>query len=1355
MADGLISRIFSDLEAHNNLNPQSPISQLTLLDLQSLLNPKNQTQTLNFNDDDDIDDSPQIHPLWDELSSHGLSLSSLITPISSAMDAGTPSLSLLASTVYLSLFLSPNAPVFSLFTPMSFLSLLHSIRLSLKCGKAGSSPSLPGNRRKGGRGKRGRVNNSNEGDDDNDDGGGSGGGERLRDEFDIKMLLSVLDKLGIVLHLVHLGRFPDSLKSLVQTVVEVPVLGIDLCGNNSGNCKKLCDFCAGILREVLRPEHGEQEKTAAEVLKFLSPLILSTKSHARNFALLFVKNEMMKMAKDSSSLKKSIVNLPRYLVQKAPEKSDARTLAVDSVMDIVKSMELCDQIGFVDYVVKMAQGKSHLRYLAVDLISKLIMSLQFHSDPESDGEEESWKSRCLVALIQRCSDSVVGIRARALSSLAQLVGSASGDERDRMVLKKALGFGDGQEGGANDLLKKRCIDEKAAVRKAALMLITKLTALGGSSLDPDILKLMGMTCSDPLVSIRKAAISALSEAFRTFSDRSVIVEWLHSVPRLITDSETSIQEECESLFMELVLDRVSRAGSALSSDVSAVHNSKSSTRNFEKELAAMYPEGVMDLLSEISNGEVTPWVKKICISLGKKRRLKPKIATALQNIIKTSESLWLLHSMPIENWTAPPGAWLLLSAVSSFLPKAVDWEFLYHHWKLLDKDRVTDDPKSCTVEDIMHDTVDGMESNSVGWAGDRVLLLQTISNVSVELSTEPAAQLAHDLLKRVERFNMHSTEVNAHVKALKTLCKRKAMSPEEADALVTKSADQVFGKASHAIDMYLSEEQQTNKENDLFTPPRTCAKKGKREATSSSLLVQATTAVYTIGSLVIICPSLDVKAFVPVLHSMITSGTHEPRSNKLPGSTISIKEKAPCLYIQAWLTMGKICLADGKLAKRYIPLFIQELEKSDSAALRNNILVIMADFCVRYTALVDCYIAKITKCLRDSCELVRRQTFILLSRLLQTDYVKWRGVLFLRFLLSLVDESEKIRQLADFLFGNILKAKAPLLAYNSFVEAVFVLNDCHAHVANNKSQSSRTESRLFSIRGNDEMSRSRRMHIYVSLLKQMAPEHLLATFAKICAEILAAVSDGVLSVDNVNGQSVLQDAFRILTCKEIRLPSNRVSTADSAEMDEEGTDGGAASTAAARGRAITQAVKKGLIQNTIPIFIELKRLLENKNSPLIGSLMDCLRMLLKDYKNEIEEILVADKQLQKELIYDMQKYDSVKAKSTAAEAIATMQRSHYANTPGAPDATNEKTKLSKKLHSNVKVASAMADVAAATVAKSVLKEVNEGTSTPPLSLLKLPRLRTSEKAGLTKGHKSAAILESLRKRQTFDFDEEN
>ena len=213
--------------------------------------------------------------------------------------------------------------------------------------------------------------------------------------------------------------------------------------------------------------------------------------------------------------------------------------------------------------------------------------------------------------------------------------------------------------------------------------------------------------------------------------------------------------------MELVIDKVSVAGSRASIDASIVPNSITSTRNFEKYLEEMYPGGVMVLLREMCEGEIIPWVKKICTSLGKKRRFRPRIATALQNIIRTSEALWLSHSLPIENWAAPPGAWLLLSEVSTFLPKAVEWEFLYHHWKLLDKDGSTDGFKSQSDDGIMHSPVDGMESNSVYWAGDRVLLLQTISNVSVELSPEPAAQLAHDLFKRIEGFNMHSTEVHS------------------------------------------------------------------------------------------------------------------------------------------------------------------------------------------------------------------------------------------------------------------------------------------------------------------------------------------------------------------------------------------------------------------------------------------------------------------------------------------------------------------------------------------------------------------------------------------------------------------
>ncbi|RDX62737.1 Condensin-2 complex subunit D3, partial [Mucuna pruriens] len=1329
-----VSRIVSELEDLRG-NPQPPpLSEQTLTDLQLLLN-------------DSLSEA-----LYDELSSKALSPSALVPPMASAMDSSPSHHSLLASDVFLSLLLSQNAPVFTLFTPISFLSFLRSLRRSCKARTQQSPAQDTSQNRKRKRANRARA-KAPQNDDDSAD-------------ADPRVLLRVLEKLVRVMGLIHLDRFPETLKSLIQTVTEIPVTALDACGN-AAQYSKLLSLCSRVLSEVLKPEHGEPSNTAAEVLKSLFSLVLMPKSQARTFALGFVTS----LGGQCDGVKRALVNFPRYLAKKAPEKAEPRALAVDSIMEVVRVMEVEDQIAFVKYVVQMAQGKSNLRLLAVDLILNLVTSLKnplgLDSESEVSEASEAWGVWCLEALVKRCSDVSAAIRARALSNLAQLVGFLSRGARTSVVLREFMGFGkvgDGNgEGGINDMLRRRCMDDKAAVRKAAILLVTNLTALLGGAIDEVVLKTIGMACSDPLISMRKAAVAALSEAFRTFSAETVITEWLHSVPRLITDNESSIQEECENMFQELVLDRIARAATATSSFSESTSNRKMKGKGIDKEMEMLFPNGILYLLREICNGEVSPWVKKICTNLGKKKRMTHKIVMALQNIIKASESIWLSHSMSIEKWTAPPGAWFLLSEVSTFLSKAVDWEFLHHHWQLLDKHEVEGEIKSPFIQRNAFAEEENTECNPVDWASDRVFLLQTISNVSVELPPEPAADLAHNLLKRVEAFNMHSTEVDAHLKALKTLCKRKASNFEESDALVLKWVHHVLSRASKIIERFISKNSEQNAEGSFFTPSRSRTRKGRKSVAMSKSLSKAVTAIYTVGSLVIVCQSADMSDVVPLLHTIITSGSSGPKLNTLPGPATSLQQEAPSFYIQGWLAMGKLCLADGNLAKNYIPLFVQELEKSKSAALRNNIVVMMADFCVRYTALVDCYITKITRCLLDPCELVRRQTFILLSRLLQRDYVKWRGVLFLRFLLSLVDESEKIRQLADFLFGNILKGlklhlvKSPLLAYNSFVEAVFVLNDCHAHNGHRESHGSRMESQLFSIRGTDEKSRSKRMHIYVSLLKQMAPEHLLATFAKLCAEILAAASDGMLNIEDATGQSVLQDAFQILVCKEIRIPSTRVSS-ESADVEEEGGENGSA----ARGKAITQAVKKGLIQNTVPIFIELKRLLETKNSPLIGSLMECLRILLKDYKNEIDDILVADKQLQKELIYDIHKYEAAKAKATVAEAVGTKPKS---GSNQSPDVSKNLTKTqgqtvgqseySNRLPSDSRVASAMADAAAAATARSVLREINKGTGTPPLSSLSVPKVKSCTGLRNSKDVKRMDVIQSLKKKQSFDSDEEN
>lgn len=235
-----------------------------------------------------------------------------------------------------------------------------------------------------------------------------------------------------------------------------------------------------------------------------------------------------------------------------------------------------------------------------------------------------------------------------------------------------------------------------------------------------------------------ASFGLVFQVYRRFPDGRVICEWLHAVPALIVDNETSIQEECETLFLELVLDRISRAGKVNLGGNATV-------------LESLLPEGVLDLLKGICDGEVAPCVRKICANLGKKKKLKTSIASSLQDVITASESLWLRNSMPIEMWIAPPGAWQLLSEVSLFTPKAVGWEFLHHQWQLLDKVKHKEEGE----------VLDRGELNSISWARDRVSLLQTISNISLELPVGPAVDLAGKLFNRIQNFNMHMSEVTA------------------------------------------------------------------------------------------------------------------------------------------------------------------------------------------------------------------------------------------------------------------------------------------------------------------------------------------------------------------------------------------------------------------------------------------------------------------------------------------------------------------------------------------------------------------------------------------------------------------
>lgn len=117
-----------------------------------------------------------------------------------------------------------------------------------------------------------------------------------------------------------------------------------------------------------------------------------------------------------------------------------------------------------------------------------------------------------------------------------------------------------------------------------------------------------------------------------------------------------------------------------------------------------------------------------------------------------------------------------------------------------------------------------------------------------------------------------------------------------------------------------------------------------------------------------------------------------------------------CIRAHAFITLGKLCLRDVNLAKRCMTVFVRELEAGTDAVITNNVLVIMSDLCRTFSTVVDHYIPALSSCIRHTNAIVRRHTLMIMSSLLQEDYLKWKSSMFFRFLAALADPTQQIRK---------------------------------------------------------------------------------------------------------------------------------------------------------------------------------------------------------------------------------------------------------------------------------------------------------------------------------------------------------
>lgn len=95
-------------------------------------------------------------------------------------------------------------------------------------------------------------------------------------------------------------------------------------------------------------------------------------------------------------------------------------------------------------------------------------------------------------------------------------------------------------------------------------------------------------------------------------------------------------------------------------------------------------------------------------------------------------------------------------------------------------------------------------------------------------------------------------------------------------------------------------------------------------------------------------------------------------------------------------------------------------------------------------------------------------------------------------------------------------------------------------------------------------------------------------------------------------------------------------------------------------------VKRNVIENIVPIVVALKRKLAASKSPLMGNLMKFLRELMKDYKNEIQEILAEDRQLMAEIDFDLKRFEQQEKADANRQSVAPRIDSSMAPPPATP-----------------------------------------------------------------------------------------
>ncbi|NWT61450.1 CNDD3 protein, partial [Erythrocercus mccallii] len=1070
------------------------------------------------------------------------------------------------------------------------------------------------------------------------------------------------------------------------------------------------------LHLLCSPLHGTADKTLRCVFQRLLHVVLMVESRGGSrcealpitSAVTSARSQAMKFISSLvDELKEAVYPVLRILLQhictKVPDKADYRTYAAQALVTLLDKLPCAEFAEFIAWLYKYSLTKVCYRVFALDVALALLELPERNPGSSLSLDHQSLlKHKFLVQVMVfgRCSDKAPVVRSKALSSFAhclEMKAAATSESIQDLLQSSAVRT----VLEANTNTASVTVSAEAVSNHPLKTLPTFKTIELTDSSDTaghdgkEVMAMLRMRAGDEKTNVRKSAL----QVFVSILKQGVVpcaAEELGVLQERCRDPAVSVRKQALHSITELLLSQHSNVlvqKAWLNGVVPVVMDAESSVQ--EKALDCLdqlllqhikpynkfrsddeRQELAWNLLSLLSSEsqELSRYLNKAFLMWSKQNKFSSTFINSVMSHVDTEHSR---------------AAWMLLAKVAGSSPK-LDYSKIIESW----------------------DSVSRQQNTSSGTVGH---VLCVIGHVAKHLPKGSCEGLKENIQSWLKESQCPLEVISPAVETLQKLCQASAAAPEETQELL----NQVCGDLVSTCESYIS---------------NIVLKEDGAGQLQEDLLVRH---LFLLGEAAQLCPAKVGKHIFLVVQSILAScGSKDQlsastESEEMPGSQPLSQFRGsampPVVRAHALITLGKCHPALERGLGVAQPRWGSSAQNPGEKEAQGSLSMVLCDLCVRYTSLGDRYVPNISLCLRDPQPFIRRQTLILLTSLLQEEFVKWKDCLFFRFVSVLVDPNPDIARFAEFCLVHLLLKRNPVMFSQHFIECIFHFNSYEKHQKYNRFPQSLREKQLFSLKGKD--NKEKRMRIYTFLLDHFTDEQRFNITTKISHNILACFVDEILPLD-LEGSELLSDTFAVLSCKEIKLSSMRSKPEEDIQPDEDEMAMANAVMQVAQKKLISQVQKKNFIENIIPIITSLKSLMEQKRIPALKDLMNCLREMMQDYRNEIKDFFAVDKQLAAELEYDMKKYEEQLAREKESEQ-EQLSAAHGEQSPSLERAASPGGQNNPNAHCSVS--------GRPSTPGSIPPSGPSGFATPRADALKQPQARRA--ASLS----TLAILNSARK----------